>query len=637
MVPKNHFGLRMGWIIFGLAILLYSNTLSHGYVQDDAIVITENVFTQKGVKGIPDLLKHDTFYGFFQDEGKANLVAGGRYRPFTLVMFAVENELFGNNPFIGHLINVILYAISCMLIYLVSLRVFSYQLSGQVLIWAAMASAFFFTVHPVHTEAVANIKGRDEIMALLGGLTAMYLVMKRKKLSFGKWVLAFLAMSVALFSKENAVVFIAAIPLGLFLLQRETISKTLLKSMPLFIAIILFFVVRQSVLGFGIGSDPPMELMNNPFLKWVDGRFIPFSGGEKAATILVIILSYLRLIIFPYPLTHDYYPRQIEIYDFNDFLPLFSVLIIGLLTWLTIVKWKKSPILSFGLLFFGMALFPYTNIFFPIGTNLSERFLYTPSFGAALVIGWIFVMALKRKKGVFKKGLKILGCIVVIVFLLITFNRNMAWKDNYTLFKTDVQTSSRSAKIHNAMAGELSVRSPKIEDDDERIAQLNIALEHADKAIDIHPRYKNAFLIKGNILYFLKRYEEAIATYKKALQLDQHYEEALRNIGVAYRDGGRFFGEQKGNIEMALEFLKKAVEYLPEDYETLRLLGVAHGIRGNHMDAIEYFEKAAEARPDEAAAWYNLGTAYLNAGNEDLGGHYRNKAVEIDPEIAEKM
>lgn len=624
------------WIIFGLAIAIYANTLGHGYVQDDAIVITENAFTKQGLAGIPGLLKHDTFYGFFEDESKAGLVAGGRYRPFTPVMFALEYELFGLNPLIGHLMNVILYALSCVLVFLLLKNLLSGSIRPERIMPVAFAAALFFVVHPVHTEAVANIKGRDEIMALLGGLLAFFLLLPKKTLTPMRWFAAFAVFSMGLFSKENAIIFVAAIPLAFVLLKKMTVKNALLRSSALFVAAILFLIARQSVLGMGLGGDPPMELMNNPFLKWDGSGYIPFSGAEKAGTILVILFYYLRLMVVPWPLTHDYYPRQIDVYQLADPLPLLSLLIILTLIIITILNLRRNPLLSFGLLFFAMALFPYTNILFPIGTNLSERFLYTPSIGASFILAWALNLFLKKRKGISAVPFYAVG-FICLIFAVITVHRNFAWKDNYTLFTTDIHTSTGSAKLHNAVAGELSTRAPEITDETIRDSKLERALVHANTALEIHPRYKNAMLIRGNILFYLRRYEEAIDAYQQALRVDRQYEDARRNMGIAYRDGGRYFGEQMGNISKALEFLEMAVEILPEDYETLRLLGVAHGFSGNHNNAIDYFQRAANAEPDLAPAWFNLGTAYMAAGETERGQYYHSRAREMDPEIDDKM
>ncbi|MBV6652333.1 MAG: hypothetical protein KI786_01165, partial [Mameliella sp.] len=78
------------WGLFALSFLLYANTLGHDYALDDAIVIYDNMFVKDGISGIPGILSKDTFYGFFKEEGKAALVAGGRYRPFSLILFAIE-------------------------------------------------------------------------------------------------------------------------------------------------------------------------------------------------------------------------------------------------------------------------------------------------------------------------------------------------------------------------------------------------------------------------------------------------------------------------------------------------------------------------------------------------------------------
>ena len=105
-------------ILAALSIVLYANTITHDYTQDDAIVINDNEFTTQGFAGIPALLKYDTFRGFFKVDGKEKLVSGGRYRPLTPVMFAIEYQLFGYNPVIGHLLNILWFTLLVLVLYL---------------------------------------------------------------------------------------------------------------------------------------------------------------------------------------------------------------------------------------------------------------------------------------------------------------------------------------------------------------------------------------------------------------------------------------------------------------------------------------------------------------------------------------
>src|SRR5262245_34032743 len=106
--------LREHWrqlsVLALLAIGLYIQTLSFSNVLDDTILITKNKFTQKGIAGIPEILGNETFKGHFGEQKE--LVEGGRYRPLSMVSFALEKSVTGGNVAISHLINVLLYALT---------------------------------------------------------------------------------------------------------------------------------------------------------------------------------------------------------------------------------------------------------------------------------------------------------------------------------------------------------------------------------------------------------------------------------------------------------------------------------------------------------------------------------------------
>ncbi|MEO6760329.1 MAG: glycosyltransferase family 39 protein, partial [Saprospiraceae bacterium] len=209
-------------LFFGLAFLLYANSLTHGFVLDDSIVITDNMFTKQGISGIPGIFSKDTFFGFFKVEGKDALVSGRRYRPLTLVLFALVYQIFHESPFVFHLLTVLLFALTCVVLYRVLLRLFANQGStaGTLLAWIA---TLLFTVHPIHTEVVNNIKGCDEIVALLGCLIALYCAFKTVDTGKLTWKIgAGIAFFLACLSKENAAAFVLLIPLALWFSQSNT-------------------------------------------------------------------------------------------------------------------------------------------------------------------------------------------------------------------------------------------------------------------------------------------------------------------------------------------------------------------------------------------------------------------------------
>ena len=141
-----------------LAFGLYWMCLPYGYVLDDQIVITDNKFTQKGVDGIWEILSTESFTGYFG--GQKDLVAGARYRPLSIVTFAIEQSVFGDNPFIRHFINILLVRP----LWIADFPHFFYPASGKtknpLAAEYSLPGRVLYILHPVHSEVVANIKGQ---------------------------------------------------------------------------------------------------------------------------------------------------------------------------------------------------------------------------------------------------------------------------------------------------------------------------------------------------------------------------------------------------------------------------------------------------------------------------------------------
>lgn len=661
--------------LFLLGFLLYANSLFFNYAVDDAIVIYDNEFTTKGMAGFAGLLKYDTFRGFFKVEGKDKLVSGGRYRPLTPLMYATEVQFFAPKKrddagqpvkdkdgdtvydpdeggklntvkFVGHLVNVLLYGLTGVLLFWFLLKILTpdEQLRGKVTYpfggfepFVALAAALLFIVHPVHTEVVANVKGRDEIVSLLGSLAALYLSLKAFYEEKNEWNVAVaIAFFLALMSKENAITFVAIVPLTYWFFTKANVGKIVVQTLPFLAAAVVFIGIRTSVLGMDFGGDPPRELMNNPFLKLVGGQYVDFSFAEKTATNFFTLGKYLLLLVFPHPLSHDYYPRAIPIMSFGDWQVILAVLVhLALLVYALIRLRKKDPI-SYGILFYIITLSIASNFVFPIGTNMNERFLYMPSIGFAMVIATL-AYRFTNNEGKPKPTLLVVGIAVLLAFSVKTFTRNFAWKDNYTLFTTDIKTVPNSAKLRNATGGELVAQSLKPENAARKTEMLKEAVGHLNEAMKIHPGYKNPLLILGNAYNYLQEYEASVQAYEQALKLDPNYTEARNNLAITCRQAGQYFGEKKGDMQKSFAYLNKAYELDPNDYETLRLLGVANGVTGQGQKAVEFFTKALEKQPNNAAAYYNLASAYYNINQPEKTAELMAKAKEINPNIEAEM
>lgn len=625
------------YIIGGLALAYYINSLGGGFVMDDAIVIIDNQYTLKGISGWPGIFENDTFYGFFREVGKDHLVAGGRYRPLSLALFALEGQVFGFNPGVFHFFNVLYFAFSCMLLFNLMRKLLTQRFNKETVLIISFFTALIFTIHPIHTEVVANIKGRDEILCCLFGLLSTYFMwMGVRDNKIGRSILSGVFIFLSLLSKENGIVFLALAPLAVWFFSTDKkIKNIIIHVLPMLIFTLIYLGIRQSVLGTPANTGPIMELMNNPFLVWQVNGYLPVETGQKLATISVTLLKYLVLMIFPHPLTSDYYPKQIAITSWSDIKA-----ILGLLTYLTmiivcLIRFRKKELPVYGLIFFLIALFPMSNLLFPVGTLMSERFLFIPGIGISIVLAW-FISKYLVRNNLFSRVNLLIGAIILLLGIK-TIARNNDWKDNFTLFTTDVKVSSNSAKMRNSAGGVLVDSASKIKDPVLKNQMLDEAQSHLMKAVEIHPSYSNAYLLLGNAQAYKEDFAAAAVNYELALKYNPNFMDAKINLALAWREVGKAAGEKEGNLVKALELLKKSLALNPKDPETNRLLGVAVGISGKPQEALNYFLKAHNASPDNAFYMFDLGSAYANVGNTEKANYYHAEAIKRDPSLQQRL
>lgn len=624
-------------LIFALAFGLYANTLGHGFTLDDGIVITDNMFTKEGVKGIPGLLSKDTFFGFFKVEGKDQLVSGGRYRPLTPILFALVYQIVGNKPFLFHLLTVLLFAGTCVLLYH-TLRLMLRPRGEHYATLVAFLAAVLFAAHPIHTEVVANIKGCDEIVTLLCSLGALYATLRAWDSGQAKWgLIAGISFFLACLSKENAVTYLAVIPLALWCFRdtagKEGAAGIVGQTWPLGVAFLAFFAIRASVLGFKFGGAP-MELMNNPYLKIVGDRWVSFDFSEKMASISATMTKYISLLFVPHPLTHDYYPKVIDAMSFSDPKALFGLLaVLGLAAYALLGIKRRDPV-RFGILYYLLTLSIVSNVVFPIGTHMGERFAFMPSVGFCLILSELLLRLSKRGKQLplTLAATAVIGCLYAGKTLL----RNPVWESNERLFLTDVAVSGNSAKIRNACGGALFDKASKETDAEAKKRYYLEAIGHLTKGLELYPNYSDAYVTRAGANFYTQNYEAAIADYRQAIRLAPDKPEYKQYLAVSLRDGGKAAGEKRGDLPTSLRYLNESWTLNNQDAETARLLGVANGISGNNAEAVRWFEEALRLSPDNPSVMFDLGISYNNAGNPEKGNALRQKALELNPKLLEE-
>ncbi len=669
-----------GWayyvFIFLFSCMLYSNTLWNQFAIDDTIVLTDNKFTKKGFGGLKDHFTHDMFEGFFGERG-ARLVSGGRYRPLSMASLTVEyeitrrlkgdkrgeitdkNVIMGSEndpymvPMLSHGINVFLFALTCMLLYYILLLLVPAKYSIMTPI-GALGLPFFATLlyaaHPMHTEAVANIKGRDEVMCMLFSLLSLLAALKYVKTqNIIHLVWGTIIFFLALLSKENAITFLAVIPLTYYFFTKAKLKDYGIAVGAYIVPVAIFLFLRSKFTQAGLNQDSP-EILNNPFLL--------ATVGERYGTTVLTFLYYFKLLVFPQPLTHDYYFNQIPYVDFSDPWVLLSVLINGGLIVYALMNLKKKSIAAYAILFYFITFSIASNVLFTVGVLMNERFIYMSSLGFCILLSYLLIQSKDRFK---VSPNVILGIFVLILSLysIKTFSRNFDWKDSFTLFRRDSIHSPNSAKIQTSLGGDLTKASDwnisvmrdsgmikkvfqdlsngckseaelnainALPDSTIRFMILDSSIQHLYQAVNIYKTHSNAWLLLGNAMYKRNhKPEEVIPIYEKAgaYRVGGYYD-ANFNLGIVYNESNQ---PMKAKLN-----LLKAYEIKPESMEVRFLLAQSYA-KLNMPDSVDYWlKKGLELKKQDAADYYLIGTGFGKVGgNLPKAIEFLNKAIALNP------
>jgi tetratricopeptide (TPR) repeat protein len=611
---KPRSGIRQ-WpvlILAALSALAYVNTIPNEYALDDIYSITRNDFTRQGLEGIPDLLGKHYFAGYLGDQEVA--LTGGRYRPLSLITFAIEYEFLGENPHFSHFLNLLLYALMVVVAYRVLSRIFP---PGKQWYYAPLfLGMLLYSVHPVHTEVVANIKGRDEILAGLFSLLALRSAFRMKEK--GGWLPVVGMMTwffLALMSKENAAAFLIIIPLSLYFSGSKRPAFLLRQGLWLFLPLALFALIRFWVLG-GISTEASSELMDNPFLH--------ASLSERYGTIFRTFGDYFRLMVYPAVLTWDYYPYHIPLTPLLSWHALLPLAITLALLVHALRKLKSRTMDSYGILFFFLGFFMVSNLVFNVGAFMAERFIFLPSLGLCLAMGYGAV-ELRARLSPEKKGLvpALIG-VMLIFFLYKTLERNQVWKDDFTLYTHDVQVSANSAKSNLIAAKFYAWEAGQEEEDAQKAFLFDQALFHFGRAVDIHPAYMDAWFHFGNTWYTARgELDSTLQCYGRVLALDKDEPNVWHNLERLAAAGAR---ESRMKVQrFMMEWRSPEAKDLSA-YAELLLAG------GEQEEALPYLKKSLEADSTQARLWDHLGVIYYQQNDFPQAAGAFSRAAALEPE-----
>ncbi len=522
------------------------------------------------------------------------------YIPLTTLSFAVEYHFFKFNPFVYHLDNLILHLWITFLVFGLAQRL-------GLNLYAALAAALLFGIHPMHVESVAWVTERKDVLYGLFYLLAINSYLDYKK------------------NNQRKIYF-----LSIFFCLLSILAKPMALSLPLILLLCDWFGQRQFTKSLFIEKIPYVLIV-------VPVALITFilntHASERSFVEGVMIwfwslTFYIQKFIFPYPLVPLYsLPKPVV---FSNWPYLLSALTVVITTSTAIFSRKNRwVIFAFGFYFF--------SIFFLLRFDeskdislVADRFMYLPSIGYCLLWGWglgKIDLSFPRKREsltrvfrspieAFGDGKKLLqfGFIGLYLFLgFQTFNQCKVWKDGLTLWSVVIEhfQDIPLAYYNRGKAYEYE-KQPKE------------ALIDYTQAIKLRPDYAEAYTNRGGIYQEEHRYELAQADLNKALSINPNFDKALNNRGIIYNNIRSY--------DLAIVDFTKAIAINPSFDRAYNNRGLSLFYLKSYERALLDFNQAILLNPTYADAYFNRANLHKTMGNNSLSLDDYAKTLAFNPQ-----
>ena len=531
-------------LIIALSVGVYANTINNDFVYDDILSVLGNRWITD-VKFIPDIFS--THVGGF-----SGALSTRYYRPLNHVLFMAGYHISGYAPWGFHLINIIFHTMVSLLVYVISLTLFSAPAVSRVFLSPPLLVALLFAVHPIHTESVAWVSGISDISYSMFYLFSFYMYIRAgdgNRSIFNRFYLVSLgSFCLAVLCKEPAL----TLPFLLLVYDYVHSGKGIRsvgyakRYLPFLFLIAVYFFVRFLALP---GFTPSKSR-------------IVLSGYQYVLNAFPLFAEYLEKLLLPLNLSpiHVFHP-VLSIQEAKSVLGIFIA--IAFITIFVIARNNNILFLGFSILL--TPLLPAFYITAISGESIfAERYLYLPTFGYAIVLAYLYSRAGKfmprNSTPVILIAVALIG-----VFSIGTIIRNTAWKDNYSLWSDTVKKSPQSAVAHQYFGYALYSRG----NIDEAIPEYQNALELNPELFDARFNLGIAYHSKGLI-------EQAIEQYRIMLRYYPGSASTYNALGMAYG--------QVGFLDKAIEHFQAALALDPSNEEARRNLLAAHSIK-NQTDS----------------------------------------------------
>jgi hypothetical protein len=739
----------MAMIIIGIVgFVFYITSVNNEYALDDGIIIHQNDHVLKGIRGIKGIVTKDAYESFYRRMCATDQLAGGRYRPLSVVSFAIEQEFMGayrsglylqvadlnangrldpdkvnytspcgrpesnyeyndyvdqngdgmaqqnecyncwdlnknfKNDFdedlnidgvfnevdcqvyradVRHFNNIWTFALGCMFLYLVFSRYF-FRTNQDL----AFLAALLFTMHPIHSEAIANVKSRDEIFSLIFiSLTFLYTFKFIENKRTWDLVWASVMFLLALLSKEYAVTLLFLIPLAVYTFSENDFDvktffntnefrSTIYVGLTFVIcAVLMLYLKRDFDVHAAPGAKPIKSFWLFPFLyvgigiymmgankknnfhklmSWfyfvmlfylamrlvavklkpgvpdteiLNNPYLLANGEERFATKGYVLLKYLWLQLFPATLSSDYSYNTIEYRHLSSWDFLLSIVLHISMVYFAIKLTLKKHILGFALMTYILFALMIGNVLMDIGATMGERLIFHSSIGFCIGIAYLILQGFD-KLGSITINLRRVALVSIVLVITFLFGCK-TWERNWD-WKNDVTLFLKDVKtMPNSVLvlGNAGARWVDLADTKE-VTGINVPGQDSLRFND--------------------------------------YNGTLRITDEEVKEGG-YKNKREAALYKGIGFLTHAIELHPRYVNGYLNLGLANFKLRKDFEALYYWKNAERLYPNNpylrnyymvyANDLKNRGATAFNRGRMDSAAIQYNKWTILDPNNAE--
>ncbi len=521
-------------LIVLVGFLIYLPTLFFGFTYfDDNVLILRNYFFLKDFSNV--------FVAFGKDVFAALHAGAFYYRPLLTISFILDAQFSGTGPFFYHLTNVVFHLIASVLIF-VTLVKLNYKKE------LAFLAGVIFSVHPVLTQAVAWIPGRNDSLLTVFLLSSFIFFLKyledKSWKSYGYHLFFFLLGTL---TKESAM-FLPVICFSyLILIKKEKIFSKSSQFLVLgWVGVLaLWFLLRT----FALKNPAPID-----FSYAAASLFNNFPA----------VLLYLGKVLIPFNLS--------VLPTLRDSTLLFGIISLATITiLLAISKKKRLNFVFFGTLWFLIFLVP--NFIRPNSATVAdflEHRVYSALLGLFIVLSEIdFVKDLNLNN----KLVKTLVVAIVLLLSTTTLVYTGNFKDKISFWTNAVATSPHHPLAHRNLGAMYYLDG-----------KYDVAKIEFEKALELNPNEKMAHNNLGLVYFNKGDLKKAEDEYKKELMINPYYDDVHFNYGLLLY--------KEGKLKEAEGMWLKTLEINPDYIDAYKSLAVLYYQKKDFEKSNYYYNEA---------------------------------------------